>query len=445
MPRDRDGGWEIVSQLPKSTLFWGAVMWKKWLAFTGVLALIILLDPTHTPGQPPGGGGKGFGKGGFGGPGTGGPGSSGMYPGTGGPGTGGPGSGGFGRPRPDGSTAAPGAPGMGGPGMGGPGMGGPGAGGGGMNRGGSDPERSWSMLQRLTQSNSDTVDLSKIPAESRPWLKSMAEKSGATPLPEAGVWTKATFLEFHAKNEAAKAAFAASGGSGAGGPVTMTMTPDGAMMGGRGMGMGGRGMGMGMGDPNGWGQGGWGQGGWDPTGQGGWGNRPPFEKKDTEEERPVAMRYGKLPKDLPSWFDELDVDKDGQVSLYEYRKSSKDTKEALTKEFMEMDLNGDGLVTADEYLRFARLKDVGAKVKAYEDSEGADRPKNWGLGSPVDAKGDGKGGGKGPWGGPGGGWPGGPGSKGGDKGNGDKGNGDKGNGDKNKDEKGKGNPWGKRP
>src|SRR6266542_4517301 len=87
MPRDRDGVAGVRSQLPESTLFWGAVMWKKWLAFAGILTLIILLDPTHTPAQP---GGKGFGKGGPGGPG------SGMYPSSGGPGSG------FGRPRPEG-------------------------------------------------------------------------------------------------------------------------------------------------------------------------------------------------------------------------------------------------------------------------------------------------------------------------------------------------------
>jgi hypothetical protein len=236
---------------------------------------------------------------------------------------------------------------------------------------GSDPERSWQFMQRLTNSTGDTIDLSKIPAQSRPFLKMRAERDGTEPLPESGTMTKAQFLDFHAKNEARKAANAANGGSAG---------PD--------NGMGGRGM-RGMGDPNGggWNQGGWNQGGWNQGGWGSNGNRPPFEKKETEEEKPVAMRYGKLPKDLPSWYDELDVDKDGQVSLYEYRKSSKDTKEALTKEFMEMDLNGDGLITADEYLRFNRKKNIDTKVEAYVASDGEDRPSNWGLGAPVDANG----------------------------------------------------------
>ncbi len=86
-------------------------MWKKWLAFSGMLVLVIMLDPTHTPAQPGGkGGGREFGKGGGGAPGGSAiPGTGGAIPGTGG-GFGGKGGG------------------MGGPGGG---MGGPG---GGMNR-----------------------------------------------------------------------------------------------------------------------------------------------------------------------------------------------------------------------------------------------------------------------------------------------------------------------
>ena len=116
-------------------------------------------------------------------------------------------------------------------------------------------------------------------------------------------------------------------------------------------------------------------------GEGGYG-RQPFERRETEEERPVAMRYGKLPQGLPGWYNELDTDTDGQISLYEWRKGSKEMKE-----FKEMDLNGDCLVTADEYLRFARQKGIDTKVEAYLASDGAERPANWGLGAPLD-KGD---------------------------------------------------------
>jgi hypothetical protein len=386
-------------------------MWKKWIAFSGMLAVIILLDPTHTPAQPGGPGKGGFGRdgGGFGPPvAPGGPAATALYPSPPG-GYGGPG---FVRQRPDASTAGPGfggpGAGPGGPGFGGPGgpngrpgggMGGPGGGGPGR---GMDPERAWSMMQNLTGSTGDTIDLSKVPPQTQAFLKSRAERDGTQPLPDNGMMTKAAFLEFSAKNEALRTA----NSGGPGNAVTMTMGPDGRMMmdpnGGFGRGPGGRG----VGGPN----GGWGQGGWDPSqggwGQGGWdpsqGPRPPFEKKETEEEKPVAMRYGKLPKDLPSWFDEYDLDKDGQVSLYEWRKAGKDVKD-----FTEMDLNGDGLITADEYLRFARQKNINTKLDAYAKSDGADRPANWGLGAPVDGKGGDP---RGKWNGPGGG----PGGKGGD-------------------------------
>jgi hypothetical protein len=285
------------------------------------------------------------------------------------------------------------------------------------------------MLQNMTGSTGDTVDLSKIPPQQVAMLKGMAERSGGIPLPEGVVMSKAQYLEHFTRSEAQRAA--ANGGNG-GGP-------------GGGWGQGGQGGGWGQG---GWGQGGWGQGGWqggDPNGgMGGPGGRP--EKKETEEEKPVAMRYGKLPKDLPSWFEELDTDKDGQVSLYEWRKAKRDTAE-----FLDMDLNGDGLITADEYLRFARQRTITEKVDAYE--KGERQPGNWGLGEKLDGKGDNT---KGP-GGPGGWGGGGPGTggpgKGGDNAGGDNSKngwfdkrGDKGGGDNSKNgggdkNGGKRNPW----
>jgi Ca2+-binding EF-hand superfamily protein len=54
---------------------------------------------------------------------------------------------------------------------------------------------------------------------------------------------------------------------------------------------------------------------------------------------------------LPAWFKTLDADKDKQISLVEWRKAGKDLKE-----FMEMDLDGDGLLTIDEYQRWAKKK-----------------------------------------------------------------------------------------
>src|SRR5204862_203574 len=46
---------------------------------------------------------------------------------------------------------------------------------------------------------------------------------------------------------------------------------------------------------------------------------------------------------LPEWFAKLDVDKDGQISLFEWRQGGRSLME-----FQEMDLNGDGLLTEDE-------------------------------------------------------------------------------------------------
>ncbi|MCE9534162.1 MAG: hypothetical protein K8T89_24045 [Planctomycetes bacterium] len=76
---------------------------------------------------------------------------------------------------------------------------------------------------------------------------------------------------------------------------------------------------------------------------------PEQPKSIVEEIRPTVYRAGKLPKDIPDWFVKLDKDwdNDGQVGLYEWKKGGKDLEE-----FAKMDLNGDGFLTADEYLRW---------------------------------------------------------------------------------------------
>jgi hypothetical protein len=123
--------------------------------------------------------------------------------------------------------------------------------------------------------------------------------------------------------------------------------------------------------------GGWGGNGFDPTSRGERGGR---DQRNEESERPVVYRYGKLPKDLPGWFTSLDEDKDGQIGLWEWRKGGKPTAE-----FIAMDLNGDGLLTAEEYLRYRRQTEGDSKdASADDEGSGGGSRGNRSLGGGVD-------------------------------------------------------------
>jgi hypothetical protein len=79
-----------------------------------------------------------------------------------------------------------------------------------------------------------------------------------------------------------------------------------------------------------------------------WQNYPYDDSAPVEEGRkpPVVYRPGKLPKELPPWFAQLDTDHDGQVALYEWKSSGRSLDE-----FDQLDLNKDGFLTVDEVLR----------------------------------------------------------------------------------------------
>jgi hypothetical protein len=102
---------------------------------------------------------------------------------------------------------------------------------------------------------------------------------------------------------------------------------------------------------------------WNQWAQGGWGNDQTWGRQDprqpVEEPKPVAMRYGYLPKGLPDWFDRDDKDKDGQIALWEWIRSG-----GTIEEFKLYDLNNDGLLTADELVRYNRLKAENDKIAA---------------------------------------------------------------------------------
>lgn len=107
------------------------------------------------------------------------------------------------------------------------------------------------------------------------------------------------------------------------------------------------------------------QGGGPPPQGGGDYNRERNDPRQEEvEQRPVVYRYGKLPKDLPSWFTSLDEDKDGQVGMHEWRADGR-----TMSEFMDMDLNGDGLITAEEYFRYKQLKEQAVALEARMNGE----------------------------------------------------------------------------
>jgi len=61
----------------------------------------------------------------------------------------------------------------------------------------------------------------------------------------------------------------------------------------------------------------------------------------------------RLPAGLPQWFIDLDADGDGQLTELEYAPQQTITR---LEQFARYDVNGDGLMTADEYVRAVNTK-----------------------------------------------------------------------------------------
>jgi Ca2+-binding EF-hand superfamily protein len=68
------------------------------------------------------------------------------------------------------------------------------------------------------------------------------------------------------------------------------------------------------------------------------------------DKRPTVLRAGKLPKEL-KWFSDLDIDKDGQIALWEWRQAGKSIEE-----FQSYDRNDDGFITPEEALRVMNVR-----------------------------------------------------------------------------------------
>ena len=106
--------------------------------------------------------------------------------------------------------------------------------------------------------------------------------------------------------------------------------------------------------------------------------RPPQD--DNPDRRPIVLRASNLPKDLPSWFAELDRngDRDGQVGLYEWKEAGK-----KISEYVAMDLNGDGYLTVEEYYRWKKQSDADARKSGESAGDqyarGGDRPGRGGF------------------------------------------------------------------
>ena len=82
-------------------------------------------------------------------------------------------------------------------------------------------------------------------------------------------------------------------------------------------------------------------------------DKPAPAPMEGDDSRPLVYHIGKLPSGLPDWFAKLDVDHDGQVGLYEWKRGGR-----LAAEFVLMDQNSDGFITCEEVLHYLSKRDA---------------------------------------------------------------------------------------
>lgn len=218
-----------------------------------------------------------------------------------------------------------------------PGMGGPGAMGGMGGRGGFDPSS-------MTDEQIKQQMASRYQVDAMGRISREAAMNGRGSLKDTFDQSDLNRDGFIDANEYRAVIASRMNGGGFGGNNMMGQNP--------GFQPGMNGFQPGMNGPGGWtGGGGPGMGG-PGMGDGGMPQKGGRDKKKEveEDDKPVVFRYGNMPKEVPSWFEQMDTDKDGQIGLYEWRSAGR-----KTGDFEDLDLDGDGYITADEWLRKQKM------------------------------------------------------------------------------------------
>jgi RNA polymerase sigma factor (sigma-70 family) len=93
--------------------------------------------------------------------------------------------------------------------------------------------------------------------------------------------------------------------------------------------------------------------------------KPIAQAGDDALVKKVPAGRGALPSGVPDWFQKLDADKDGQISLYEWCSAGKSVEE-----FRHWDLNDDGFITPDEAVAVAgELKKMAGRWRVVKEAD----------------------------------------------------------------------------